>query len=43
MIKNLAKGLKRNFAHPCKVIISYLFAKLRDTKAMIVDEAQETL
>jgi|SRR6218665_2348173 len=43
IIKNLSKGLKKNFAHPCKVILGYVFSKLRDTKAMIVDEAQETL
>lgn len=40
IIKNLSHGLKRNFVHPCKVILSLVFSKLRDTKAMIVDEAQ---
>lgn len=37
VIKNLSKGLKRNFTHPCKVIQSLVFSKLRDSKAMIVD------
>jgi hypothetical protein len=38
--KNLCKGLKKNFRHPCKIIQSLVFSKLKDTKAMIFDEAK---
>jgi hypothetical protein len=37
VVKNLCNGLKKNFTHPSKVILSLIISKLRDTKAMIVD------
>lgn len=43
VLKNLCKGLKKNFTHPTKAVQSLVYSKLKDTKAMIVDEVQETL
>lgn len=40
VVKNLCSGLKKNFSQPCRAIMSPIFFKLRDTKAMIVDEVQ---
>ncbi len=37
IVKNLSNGLKKNFTHPCKVILSLIVSKFRDTKAIIVD------
>lgn len=42
-MKNLCKGLKRAFATPCKSFLSYVYLKLKDNKAMIVDETLSTL
>lgn len=36
IVKNLCKGLKKNFTHPCKAIQSYVFLKLKDTKSSVV-------
>lgn len=43
IVKNLCRGLRKNFAQPCKSFQSSVVIKLKDTKMMIVDEAQETL
>lgn len=43
VVKNLCRGLKRHFHHSCKVFLGQAYGKLKDSKAMIVDEAQETL
>ena len=40
VVKNLCKGLKKNFAHSAKSFCSLAYGKLKDSKAMIVDEAQ---
>eukprot|EP00919_Chromeraceae_sp_WS-2016_P042706 GHVR01101951.1.p1 GENE.GHVR01101951.1~~GHVR01101951.1.p1 ORF type:complete len:140 (+),score=11.79 GHVR01101951.1:2979-3398(+) len=40
IMKNLCKGLKKHFHHSAKAIMSFIFVKLKDGKAMIVDEAQ---
>lgn len=37
IVKNLSKGLKKGFTHPCKVILSLIISKFRDTKVIIVD------
>ena len=41
--QNLAKGLKRHFYNVAKNISPYIFNKLKDAKATIVEAAQETL
>ncbi len=43
IVNNLCKGLKRHFSITCKSILSYIFLKLKDTKALIVDENLTTL
>jgi hypothetical protein len=43
VIQNLAKGLKKNFIHVAKNILPLVFLKLKDSKTMIVEEAQATL
>ncbi len=43
IVKNLCKGLKKAFAICCKSFLSYVYVKLKDNKAMIVDETLATL
>lgn len=40
---NLSRGLKKSFSGPCKAFLSYVYLKLKDNKAMIVDETLTTL
>ena len=43
IVKNLSKGLRKNFNHPCKVFQGLVFSKLKDSKSVIVEETHETL
>jgi hypothetical protein len=43
MVKNLCRGLKKAFNVSCKSILSYIYLRLKDNKALIVDETLTTL
>lgn len=43
VIQHLSKGLKKDFAHIARNIISELFGKLKELKAQTVDLAQKSI